>query len=182
MKLFSTICLLLAVACQAGQYYGAYSEGALRVWCTTMLVLFIASLTIQLYVLPPPRDLIVLGLRDRLLKVCPPDDLRRFARQVRTDLPLIGLSHGILPDLKPDEAAKYQKLVDTYPFMKWGLEQGDGPSLYDLDGKIEVNWGGPADGHWGFTVAADGQKLPPDREAAVQIIRLADDLYFFRRN
>lgn len=216
MKILSSLCLLLAVACQAAGYYGMYSMGWLgsawrylnfftldpvlflavvalvgiclvslfqrnqTVWSAAMLGGFVASMCVQLYVLPHPVRLVIYGLRNHVMQECSLDELRRFAREIHRDIPGVTVAHGAASYLAENQAAAYRKLQETYPFLNWDLDPGDGPSVYERGDRINVDWGGPAAGHWGFSVTFDGEKNESDKGPHAEILRMSDDIYFYR--
>jgi len=149
-------------------------------WCGAMLCGFVVSLCLQLYVLPPPVHMIIYGARDHVLQVASPDDLRRFARDFHQAIPYTAVSHGAVGSLDDEQAASYHRLQAAYPFMKWALEPGEGPSIYERDDRMNVEWGGPAEGHWGFSVTLDGKKNESDKGPRAEILRVSDDIFFYR--
>jgi hypothetical protein len=215
MKILSSLCLAVAIACQAAGYYGMYSMGRLgsawvylnfftldpilflavvalvgiclvslfrrsdTVWSAAMLCGFIASMGLQLYVLPHPRSLVIYGLRNHVMQVCAPDDLRHFARDIHRDIPGITLSNGAADSLSENQAAAYRKLRETYPFLQWDLGPTGGPTIYERGDAINIDWGGPAVGHWGFSVTFDGAKNGSDKGPRAEILRVSDDIYFY---
>ena len=216
MKILSSLCLVLAVACQAAGYFGMYSLGWLgsawrylnfftldpflflavaalvvvyavsllvrshTVWCGAMLGGFVVSLCLQLYVLPPPVDMILYGVRDHVLQVSSLDEMRQFARDFHREIPYMAIIRGVVESLDDEQASAYHKLQRTYPFMKWSLEPGEGPSIYERDDRMNVEWGGPAEGHWGFSITLDGKKNESDKGPRAEILRVSDDIFFYR--
>jgi hypothetical protein len=216
MKLLSSLCLLVAVACQAASYYGMYSLGWLGsawrylnfftldpvlflsvvglvgatiaslvlrshiAWCVTMLAAFFVSLCVQLYVLPPPVRMVIYGVRNHVLQVSSPDDLRRFARDFHEAIPYQAIAHGSVESLSDNQAAAYRKMQESYPFMKWTLDAGDGPSIFERDSRVNVEWGGSTAGHWGFSITVDGAQNRPNKGPRSEILPVSDDIYFYR--
>jgi hypothetical protein len=216
MKIFSTLCLLLAVACQAAGYYGMYSVGWLgnawrylnfftldpilfmavvaltgayfvslflrssTTWCASMLCTFIVALCLQLYVLPPPVRMVMYGLRDHVLQVSSVEDLRHFARDFHQAIPYLAISHGAVESLDENQAAAYRRLQGTYSFMKWSLDPGEGPSIFERNGRMNVEWGGSTAGHWGFSITIDGARNESDKGVRAEILRVSDDIFFYR--
>jgi len=138
-----------------------------------------AWIALQVYVLPRPDSLVIYGIRDHVMKVCTLEELRQFASQVHQNLPNTGIEHGDSSALIGQQAVAYQKLKETYPFLKWGLNIWDGPSVHDWGNTVGVEWGGPWLGHRGFCVSINGQKNDPDYNPKPRILRMSNDIYFY---
>jgi len=172
--------LFLAVAALIGIYFVSLFLRSHTTWCGAMLCAFVVSLCLQLYVLPAPVHLIIYGIRAHVLQASSLDDLRRFARDFHQAIPYMAVPHGAVESLDDTQVSAYRRMQGTYPFMKWSLEPGEGPSIYERDDRMNVEWGGPAEGHWGFSVTLDGKKNESDKGPRAEILRVSDDIFFYR--
>ena len=71
-------------------------------------------------------------------------------------------------------------MQQTYPFMNWSLEAGEGPSIFERNNRMNVEWGGHTAGHWGFSVTLDGSKNESDKGVRAEILPVSDDIFFYR--
>jgi len=106
------------------------------------------------------------------------DDLRHFARDTSQVLQDEYLDHGDAMFFSADKLAAYSKLKQKYAFLNWTGDGSHGPSVYNRDGAVSIDWGGPF-GHWGFSVAVDGGKNDPAPDPEFFVIRVSDDIYFY---
>jgi hypothetical protein len=151
-----------------------------RLWTTTMFLGFLVLAGLDWYrVLPPPGSAVVYGIRNHVMQACTLDDLRHFTHDVHRDIPNIDVFHGDASALVGDRAEAYRKLQGHYPFLNWGLGQGDGPLIQERDGALNVEWGGALPGHWGFSVTVDGGKNESETDSDTQVLRMSDDIYFY---
>ncbi|MDI6450714.1 hypothetical protein [Anaerobaca lacustris] len=119
------------------------------------------------------------GLRDRFVSKVGYARMRQFAEEVSRHHPLVD-SEGILirPDrLKagsPEQIEQWNDLVSRYPFLNWNFATG---TVIAREGLVELTWGSPLVGHWGFQVATTGEvtDLDPDR---AWFLRVAEDIQF----
>jgi len=145
-----------------------------RLWTTGMLVGLLALMGLK-YILPWPHDLILYGMRDGMLRHYNLDYMRRFARDF-DQLPNI-------PENNLDGKTKFYwnrgknsdldrtGLKEKYPFL------ANCEDVVERDNRVSVDWGG-FENHWGFTVAAKGNKIDPQYlEPNNKIIRVSDDIF-----
>ncbi len=119
------------------------------------------------------------GLRDRFVSKVGYARMRQFAEEVSHNHPLVD-SEGILirPDRrKPasiEQTEQWNDLVSRYPFLTWNFATG---TVIAREGLVELTWGSPLVGHWGFQVATTGEvtDLDPDR---AWFLRAAEDIQF----
>jgi hypothetical protein len=133
------------------------------------------------YVIPSPTDLIIYGLRDRIMRDFTLDTLRQFAHDF-DELPL--LSTGLPGPVKTymNEDLTKTKLKEQYSFLAWLKGPGgfEGPSyVSEVDGIVNVRWGGELGGHYGFSVGINGKKIT-SAESNVQFVRISDDIFLIR--
>ena len=148
-------------------------------------VVIVTFLLLQTFA-KPPGDLMVQGLRDRVMRDFSLDDLRQFAKQVRDgeflkDEDLVNPLN--LSGLTFQQKQLFAQLIAKYPFMRW-MDDGDkldGPCLlnYGQEGVVEFEWGIENRGHWGCSISIDGAKNEGIPVPDAKIIRVSDDIYFY---
>jgi len=164
-----TFCLSLI--CIIYFFYKQY-----QLWGAGLSVGLLLFLCLEL-LLPASNQFLVYGLRDRLKQDYSLDDLRSFAREIH-QMSLSGNnSHLDDGSLKKKESEEFD-LKKKYPFLSWiKTRYTEGPSFYnDIDGVVNVRWGGALVGHWGFSIADDGGKLDLPQRAGIKVLRLSDDI------
>jgi hypothetical protein len=109
-------------------------------------------------ILPPTTNLIVYGMRDRILRDYSLDTLRHFARDFDR-LPTLAKNNFFPTKVYPNEDLANIGLKDKYPFIAWVESNGhEGPeAITEEDGAVHTTWGGRP--YWGFNVALNGAKL-----------------------
>lgn len=170
------LAVVVMVACSIISLFQRGGRG----WCAAMLSLFFIALAVQLYAMPSPNAMIVRGIHDRVLRANPPDELRHFARDFHQAIPYLAINRGMTQALDEKQSVAYAKMKLAYPFMTWSLEPGEGPSIYERDNRINVEWGGAAAGKWGFSVTLDGTKNESDKGPAAELLPISDDIFFYR--
>ena len=170
------VCLPLLL----GTWSASFVLGRNRLWTTAMVASLAGFIGLK-FVLPPSGCTTVYGNRDHVMKVATLEDLRHFTRDVHRDIPDINVFHGDFSGLSGKQAEVYRKLQDAYPFMKWSLggRGRDGPSVYERDGVLNVDWGGALPGHWGFSVAVDGGENVPYPDPDTRSLLMSNDIYFY---
>jgi len=119
------------------------------------------------------------GLRDRFVSEVGYARMRHFAEEVSQNHPLVGFN-GIL--IRPERLAsasaeqrqQWNDLVSRYPFLNWNYGAG---SVIARGGLVELTWGSPLVGHWGFQVAPGGEVTDLDPDEG-WFLRVAQDLQF----
>lgn len=148
-----------------------------RLWTTgTMIGLLVLVGLGQL--MPHSNDIIVYGLRDRLMHEQNLEDLRRFAQEIdRISRPRDNIS-GDTKSFMSEDLAK-TGLKEKYPFLQWVKGPVfNGPSYVDeRDSVVAVRWGGALSGHWGFNIAVNGGKLDLPTEPYTKVLPLSDDIF-----
>jgi hypothetical protein len=153
-------------------------KGKNNTWTsTTWVLLLILVLPEPLHLIPPPADMIIYGMRERLLRDYNEETLRSLARDFNR-LP-------VLPD-NPTSRKIYlnRNLAQTdlpskYSFLGWISRPGSSGPAYisERNDIVDVRWGGPLTGHWGFSVAVYGAKIDPPTGSSTKSIRISDDIY-----
>jgi hypothetical protein len=110
--------------------------------------------------------MIAYGLRDRLAHDLSLDELRRFAREIDQMSPSGNNKSFTKMDLANTGLKK------TYPFLSWS----EGASVQETDGVADVRWGGFV-GHWGFSVAINGERLHLPSGPDSKALRISDDIF-----
>ena len=133
-----------------------------------------------LHVIPRPHDMILYGMRDRLMREGGPEMLRNFAQDF-DKLPNIPENSGWLKMYLRKDIAQTD-LAAKYPFLTWirtpGMNGSEGPSyISEYDDIVDVRWGGALYGHWGFSVAVKGQKIYPKDGYNVKTVEMGDDIF-----
>jgi len=157
--------------------------GLLGFWPLVILTFYLVQALAK-----PAGDLIAQGLRDRVTRDVPLDDLRHFAKEVN-DAGFLKEEDLVNPlDISP--LTKQQKdlfagLVAKYPFMHW-LDDGQqlrGPSLLNCghDEVVDFEWTVENRGHWGCSISIDGAKNEINSFPDAIILRASDDIYFYYR-
>lgn len=119
------------------------------------------------------------GLRDRFVSKVGYTRMRQFAEEVSQNHPLVDFN-GIL--IRPDrlkaasreQTEQWNDLVSRYPFLNWNYGAG---SVIARGGLVELTWGSPLVGHWGFQVAPGGEVTDLDPDEG-WFLRVAQDLQF----
>lgn len=139
-------------------------------------------------VAPARDDLVVRGLRDRVMRDFKPEELHRFARDVDASGLLVDqdlVNEGDTSGFTAAQRTALQRLDKAYAFMHW-LNDGDqwhGPSItnYAQPGVVDFEWGGGQRGRWGCSVSIDGKRNDPPPDPPANILRVSDDIYFYFR-
>jgi hypothetical protein len=154
-----------------------------RLWTTTMLTGLLVLNALE-YIMPRPSDLIIYGMRNRMMHDCNLDTLRDFARDfdrlARLPNNLPGSTKGYM-----NEDLTKTGLKEKYPFLNWLKGSGgfEGPSsIAETDGVVDVRWGGALAGRWGFSVAVNDKRINPPAESGIKFLRVSDDIYFIIEN
>jgi len=119
------------------------------------------------------------GLRDRFVSKIGYARMSHFAKEVSQNHPLVN-TEGILiqPEERktasPEQIEQWNDLVSRYPFLNWNHGAGH---VMARGGLVQLTWGSPLVGHWGFQVAPGGEvaNLDPDEG---WFLRVAKDLQF----
>jgi hypothetical protein len=119
------------------------------------------------------------GLRDRFVSKVGYAQMRQFAEEVSQNHPLVN-AEGIL--IRPDrlkaasaeQTEQWNDLVSRYPFLTWNDGAG---AVIARDGRVEMTWGSPLTGHWGFQVAPAGEVTDLDAHRG-WFLRVAKDIQF----
>jgi len=145
-----------------------------RVWTTAMLfgnLLLMALLPI----LPSADEMVLYGLQERLSHEQNLDELRGFAKDF-DQLPALSENDPGTKLYVRDDLAKTD-LSTRYSFLSWANGPGiTGPAyVSESDGVVKVMWGAVDEGHWGFCVSTNGQKLDlsPRQDTP---LRVSDDI------
>jgi len=149
-----------------------------RRWTLGVLAAVVAA-TGALWFSVPRWPVFLYGLRDRFVSKVGYARMRHFAEEISQNHPLVN-TEGILirPDrlkaVSPEQTEQWNDLVARYPFLAWN----DGPGhVIARGGLVELTWGSPLVGHWGFQVAPGGEVTDLDPERA-WFLRVAKDLQF----
>ncbi|HXB58404.1 MAG TPA: hypothetical protein VNU95_02510 [Candidatus Acidoferrales bacterium] len=143
----------------------------------TWVLLLILILPEPLHLISPPADMIIYGMRERLLRDYNEETLRNLAHDFNR-LP-------VLPD-NPTGRKIYlnRNLAQTdlpskYSFLEWISRPGSSGPAYisERNDVVDVRWGGSLTGHWGFSVAVNGVKIDPPTGASIKSIRISNDIY-----
>ena len=129
------------------------------------------------HIIPTSNELIIYGMRDRMMRDYSLNDLRRLAREI-DQLPRFPNTLPGPTKIFMSEDVDKTGLKGKYSFLSWGKGHGfEGPSaITESDGVVTVWWGGALRGHWGFSVAVNGKRAEPDQDT--KILRMSDDIFF----
>jgi hypothetical protein len=156
-----------------------------RLWTTVMLISLFAFKWFEWFEdkLPPTTNLIVHGMRDRILRDYSLDTLRHFARDFDRlpTLPKQNVRYGAVESFKEyrNEDLTNTGLKDKYPFIAWIKSNGhEGPEgITEEDGGVYTTWG--VRPYWGFSVAINGAKINPSTGSNIKKFRVSDDIYLY---
>lgn len=174
--------ILQALWCELVKKKRFWSYIGLLVFWPVVLVTFWAGKA------SPEGGLIAHGLRDRVMRDVPLEQLREFAKEVEA-AGLVKTEDLVNPAdtsaLKHEQKVELVKLVEKYPFMKW-LNDGDrllGPNLLDYGnpGIVNFEWAVQNRGHWGCSISVAGGKNEDIPFPDAKIYRVSDDIYFYYR-
>lgn len=115
------------------------------------------------------------GLRDRFVAKVGYDKMREFGRELgqtgRGDV----IQNPRWSDRQSQELQKrWDDLVSRCPFLAWTHGAGN---VIVRGGVVELIWGSPLTGHWGFQVAPQG-KVKPIEEDRGRVLTVCDDIQF----
>jgi hypothetical protein len=149
-----------------------------RRWTLGVLAVVVAA-TGALWFSIPRWPAFLYGLRDRFAGEVGYNQMRQFAEEISQNHPLVN-AEGILirPDrrkaMTTEQTEQWNDLVSRYPFLTWN----DGPGhVMARGGLVELTWGSPLVGHWGFQVAPGGEVTDLDPDEG-WFLRVARDLQF----
>jgi hypothetical protein len=147
-----------------------------RLWTTAMLIGLLV-LTGLARIMLRPDNVIIHGLRDRILRDYSLDTLRQFARDIdQLSLPYQSPVAGDKVFIHEDLDVLKTSLKEKYPFLK---VHGGPSSISEANGVVYVDWGSSFLGRWGFRVAVNGGSANPSViEPGVTILRASDDIFF----
>jgi hypothetical protein len=121
------------------------------------------------------------GLRDRFVAQVGYPKMREFAKEVSAGSPLTN-SDGVFrrsgqhKPLSAEEQKAWNDLVARYPFLAWNDASG---GVVAGGGIVELTWGSPLTGHWGFQVCPGGAvKELTDAEDRGASLKVAEDIQF----
>jgi hypothetical protein len=158
-----------------------------RVWLLVGLIIFwpivISTSFLTINFCDPGSSLVLRGLYDRIMHDYTLDDLRHFARDVdKAGILKSGyIDHGDISHLTPEQREAFTQLRKKYSFMRW-MDDGrffNGPSISEDKDIIYVLWGGALEGHWGFSISANGSRNEPHPNFEIDTLRLSDDIYLY---
>lgn len=98
------------------------------------------------------------GLRDRFVAQVGYPKMREFADEVSAGT-LLTNSDGVIRKpgqyrpLSDEEQKAWNDLVSRYPFLAWNHASG---AVFTRGDIVELTWGSPLTGHWGFQVCPGG--------------------------
>ncbi len=125
-----------------------------------------------------PGEMIVYGLRDRIMRNYSIGDLRRFALDIdKIPGQPISFDRGLNgKELLLDDLYKLG-LNKKYPFLDW---MNRPTHIYEKMGIIEVQWGGALMGYWAFNICLDGRRVDPGLSTmeVIRYLRVSDDIIF----
>jgi hypothetical protein len=119
------------------------------------------------------------GLRDRFVSEVGYDRMRTFATELSQGSSLVD-PDGILrkpsnrEKATPEQQRQWNDLVARYPFVNWVFGYG---TVIVREGIVEMTWGSPLTGHWGFRVAPAGRVKNPDEDRC-RVLRGSEDIQF----
>ena len=148
-----------------------------RWWTTGTIIGFLALIGLG-QLMPHSNNLLVYGLRDRLVHENSLDDLRHFAQDFNQLPRQADNLSGDTKSFMSEDLAK-SDLKKKYSFLSWVKGAVfNGPSYVDeTDSVVAVRWGGALSGHWGFNIAVNGGKLDLPSEPYSKALRLSDDIF-----
>jgi hypothetical protein len=139
-----------------------------------LAVVSVAAGIFRLAVPHPPGFLA--GLRDRFATKVGYATMREFAKEVLlTDREVISKQYSS-SETPQEELRQWEELALRYPFLRWNFEMG---TVVSRDGVVELHWGSPLAGHWGFQVVPGGTVNDLDPEDG-RALRVSEDIQFVR--
>jgi len=145
-----------------------------RAWAIGALLLVIAAGAVFPSCLPALPGFLE-GLRDRFVGEVGCPRMREFAREMsQTGTEAVIGRPGAGHSATPEQRKRWNDLVARYPFLDWIPGAG---TVIARDGIVELTWGSPLTGHWGFQVAPNGVVRDVDEERG-KILRVAADIQF----
>jgi hypothetical protein len=139
-----------------------------RLWTTAMLAGMLVFMGLK-YILPPPDDLILYGMRDGMLRNYGLEDMRHFARDF-DQLPCLPNTLGVYKLYYWNKDLAKTGLKEKYPFL------AQCECISEADNEVSVVWSR----YWRLIVAVNGKKRidPKHLETSLKIIRASDDIVF----
>jgi hypothetical protein len=147
-----------------------------RWWMTGIMAGIMAIAGVEM-ILPSHGLMIAYGLRDRLAHDYELGDLRRFAREIDNIPRLSG--EGVEDTWVFDRKRLAENGLNVkYTFLNWVKgPSSEGPTFVnERDGTVNVRWGGPLEGHWGFSVNVKGEKLNVPSSPGTTFLPMSDDI------
>jgi hypothetical protein len=115
------------------------------------------------------------GLRDRFVIEVGYPRMREFAKEVsQTGKEDIIQNPSVWGRQSQEQQKRWDDLVVRYPFLGWTHGAG---SVIVRDGIVELTWGSPLTGHWGFQVAPN-RKVGPVEEDRGRVLTVSKDIQF----
>jgi hypothetical protein len=132
--------------------------------------------------MPYHNDLILSGLRDRILRDYGIEALKHFAVDFDRTPPLEKYRMMLPVKIYKSEDLSGTKLVEKYHFLELYNSLGyGGPNFVtESDGVVDVSWGGRP--HWGFRISVDGKALGAPITLGAKVLHVSDDIYFVLEN
>jgi len=117
------------------------------------------------------------GLRDRFVAHVGYPKMREFAKEVSrlVDSGVVIRNPGQDKPLSDEEQKVWGDLVSRYPFLAWNDASG---GMFARGGIVELTWGSPLTGHWGFQVSPEGTVKALVEEDRAFSLKAADDVQF----
>jgi len=148
-----------------------------RAWTLGALAIVLAA-TGLFVVAAPHLPGFLHGLRDRFVAKVGYPKMREFAREVSQEGFPLG-SEGIIQQPRvwgSEEGQKqWDELARRYPFLNWTHGAG---TVVVRGGPIELTWGSPLTGHWGFQVAPNNGRVEAVEEDRGKVLKVSDDIQF----
>jgi hypothetical protein len=150
-----------------------------RLWTIGALALVLAATMAFLFSAPHLPGFLH-GLRDRFVAKVGYPKMREFARAVSQEgFPLdsdrcLQKPGSVGYPTSVERQKQWDELARRYPFLHW--VHGDG-TVIARGGCVELHWGSPLTGHWGFQVSLDGT-FEAVEENRGRILKAADDIRF----
>ncbi len=150
-----------------------------RAWTIGALAIVVVATSVFLLSAPHLPGFLH-GLRDRFVTQVGYPKMREFARELSQPGAPVD-SEGILrkpgrgstPTSK-ERQRQWNDLLARYPFLEWRFGAN---TVIVRGGLVELTWGGPLTGHWGFQVAPNGTVGAIDEDEG-RVLKVADDIQF----
>lgn len=171
-----------AAVCLLGVVIRSLVVGRDRRWTVGVLAVVIAA-TGAYRLASPHLPGYLEGLRNRFVSKVGYDQMRQFAAEV-SEPNALAMPQGVLVGAdrvdapSSEQTDPWDDLASRYPFLDWN---GGAGAIIARNGVVELTWGSPLVGHWGFQVTPGGEvtDLDPDDGWFLRVARDIQFVYYY---